>query len=75
MCGKVCIVSSALPVAEEIDNPALVRVAPDDYYGWYEALRTWLGNVSMRHAFEERARAYSAPTWREIARTILSPAR
>ena len=73
MCGKVCLVSSTLPVAEEIDNAALIRLAPDDYYGWHEALRSWLDNTPMRRAFEEQARAYSPPTWRDVARTILSP--
>jgi glycosyltransferase involved in cell wall biosynthesis len=71
MCGKVCLVSSTLPVAQEIANPALVKIAPDDFYGWHEALKTWLGNAAMRRAFSERAREYSPPTWREIAETIL----
>ena len=74
MCGKVCLVSSALPVAQEIANPALIRLAPDDFYGWYEALKTWLDNAAMRTAFSERAREYSPPTWRQIAETIASAA-
>jgi glycosyltransferase involved in cell wall biosynthesis len=70
MCGKVCLVSSTLPVAQEIANPALVRIAPGDFYGWHEALRSWLENAPMRRAFAERAREYRAPTWREIADVI-----
>jgi glycosyltransferase involved in cell wall biosynthesis len=70
MCGKVCLLSSLLPVAQEIANPALVRIAPDDFYGWHEALRTWLENAPMRRAFSDRAREYSAPSWREIANAI-----
>ena len=71
MCGKVCLVSNTLPVAEEIRNPALIPLAPSDFYGWYEALKTWLDNVSMRRAFEMRAREYRAPTWAEIAGSII----
>jgi len=70
MCGKVCLVSSSLPVAQEIANPALVRIAPGDFYAWHEALRSWLENEPMRRAFAERAREYRAPTWREIANVI-----
>ncbi|HEX6794479.1 MAG TPA: glycosyltransferase [Casimicrobiaceae bacterium] len=71
MCGKVCLVSSVLPVAEEIDNPALIRLVPDDFYGWYEALKTWLDNHAMRRAFSERAKEYVAPSWRTIAERII----
>ena len=70
MCGKVCLVSSSLPVAQEITSPALIRIAPSDFYGWHDALKTWLDNAPMRRAFSERAREYSPPTWREIAQTI-----
>ena len=70
MCGKVCLVSSTLPVAQEIANPALIRISPNDFYGWHEALRTWLENAQMRRAFAERAREYQAPSWRDIAQTI-----
>jgi glycosyltransferase involved in cell wall biosynthesis len=70
MCGKVCLVSSSLPVAQEIVNPAMVRIAPGDFYGWHEALKSWLENAPMRRAFAERAREYRAPTWREIANVI-----
>ena len=70
MCGKLCLVSSTLPVAQEIRNPALIRIAPDDFYGWHEALKSWLDNAPMRRAFAERARDYVPPTWREIAETI-----
>jgi glycosyltransferase involved in cell wall biosynthesis len=69
-CGKVCLVSNTLPVAREIDNCALVRIAPDDFFGWREALRTWLENVPMRRAFEIQARAYAPPSWSEIAEAI-----
>jgi len=65
-------VSSVLPVAEEISNAALIRIAPDDFYGWHEALRTWLSNAPMRAAFAERAREYVPPSWREIAERIAS---
>ena len=70
MCGKVCLVSSSLPVAQEITNPALVRIAPGDFYAWHESLRSWLENAPMRRAFAERAREYRAPTWRDIASVI-----
>jgi hypothetical protein len=71
MGGKVCLVSNTLPVAEEIRNPALIRLGPRDFYAWREALKTWLSNPPMREAFEVRAREYVPPTWREIATTIL----
>jgi glycosyltransferase involved in cell wall biosynthesis len=70
MGGKVCLVSNTLPVAEEIGNPALIRLGPHDFYGWREALKTWLSNRAMREAFEARAREYVPPTWREIAEAI-----
>jgi len=72
MCGKVCLVSNSLPVAQEIANPAFVRIPPGDFYGWHEALKSWLENEPMRRAFAERAREYRAPTWREIADVIHS---
>jgi glycosyltransferase involved in cell wall biosynthesis len=71
MCGKVCLVSSTLPVSREIDNCGLVRIAPDDFFGWREALRTWFENVPMRRAFEIQARAYVPPSWGEIAAPIV----
>lgn len=72
MCGKVCLVSDVLPVAEEVANAGLIRLKPTDFYGWYEALKTWLDNAPMRQAFGERARAYVPPTWREITEAIVS---
>jgi glycosyltransferase involved in cell wall biosynthesis len=72
MAGKVCVVSNTLPVAEEISNPALVRLGPRDFYGWREALKTWLSNPAMRAAFEARAREYVPPTWREISEAIVT---
>ena len=70
MCGKICLVSDSLPVAQEIANSALIRLAPNDFYGWFEALRTWLDNAPMRRAFEERAKEYVPASWREIAESI-----
>ena len=75
MCGKVCLVSSVLPVAQEVANAGLVRLAPTDFYMWYEALKTWLDNAPMRRAFGERGRTYVPPTWREIAEAIMSDPR
>ena len=73
MCGKLCLVSDTLPVAEEIRNPALIRIAPNDFYGWQEALRTWLENEPMRRAFAARASEYSPPGWDDIAAAIAAP--
>lgn len=70
VCGKICLVSDTLPVAQEIVNSALIRISPIDFYGWYDALKTWLDNVALRRAFSERAREYVQPTWRSIAETI-----
>ena len=69
--GKICLVSASLPVAQEITNAALIKISPTDFYGWYEALKSWLGNPSMRRAFSVRAREYQPPTWHDIASAIL----
>lgn len=69
-CGKICLASDTLPVAQEIVNPALIRISPIDFYGWYDALKTWLDNDALRRAFSERASEYVQPTWRSIAEAI-----
>ncbi len=71
MHGKVCIVSDAVPAAQEISNPALIRLSPNDFFGWREAIQTWTTNEKMRLAFEAQAKRYEPPSWREIAKTIL----
>jgi glycosyltransferase involved in cell wall biosynthesis len=70
-CGKICIVSASLPVAQEVNNAGLIKISPTDFYGWHEALKTWLSNPSMRRAFAARAREYRPPAWHDIARAIL----
>lgn len=71
MHGKVCIVSCTVPAAEEINNAGLIKLSPNDFFGWREAIQTWVTNENMRSAFEEQAKQYAPPTWREIAATIL----
>lgn len=71
MHGKVCIVSKHVPSAEEISNAALIKLSPNDFFGWREAIFTWVSNKEMRSAFEVQAKQYTPPTWREIAESIL----
>lgn len=71
MHGKVCIVSSAVPAAQDLCNSALIKLSPNDFFGWREAIHTWATNEKMRFAFEAQAKQYEPPSWREIAQTIL----
>jgi glycosyltransferase involved in cell wall biosynthesis len=70
--GKVCLASVEVPVTQEIQNAALIKLRPHDFYGWYEALRTWISSDRLRAAFEEEARRYRAPVWDDIALAFLS---
>ena len=69
--GRICIVSSELPVAQEVTNAALIKISPHDHYAWFEALKTWISNTQMREAFEADACRYVAPSWKQIAETFL----
>lgn len=70
MYGKVCLTSNTVPAAVEIDNAALIKLAPSDFFGWREAIVTWVTNKDMRIAFEAEARKYKAPSWRDIAMLV-----
>lgn len=69
--GKVCIVSNRVPSAEEIHNAALIKLSPMDFFGWRDALDTWVDKNEMRAAFEAKALEYQPPSWREIAERVL----
>lgn len=71
MNGKVCLASNTVPAVDEIDNAALIKLAPHDFFGWREALVTWATNDAMRAAFEAQASRYAPPAWRDIAACIL----
>ncbi|MCG7392455.1 glycosyltransferase [Microvirga sp. ACRRW] len=71
--GKPCIVSSTLPSAVETLSPALLRVEPDDYFGWLEAMKSLLSSEGMRDALYQQARAYAPPNWDDAATILLSP--
>jgi glycosyltransferase involved in cell wall biosynthesis len=71
--GKVCLASTEVPVTQEIGNPAVIRLRPHDFYGWYEALKTWISNERLRAAFEDEARRYRPPSWDDIALAFLTP--
>jgi len=71
--GKPCIISSTLPSAVETHCPALVKIAPGDYFGWLEALKSLLANAGMREALGQQARAYTPPSWHDAAKVLLSP--
>lgn len=71
MYGKVCLVSNGVPAAMEIANSALIKLSPNDYFGWREAIVTWAVNDAMRSAFEVKARDYEPPGWNDIALSII----
>lgn len=71
MYGKVCLVSSTIPSAVEIDNAALIRLDPHDFFGWREALETWAAKKAMREAFQEQAKQYRPPSWQDISLSVL----
>jgi glycosyltransferase involved in cell wall biosynthesis len=71
MHGKVCLVAQSVPAAQEIANAALIKLDPNDFFGWREAILTWATNDRMRAAFEERAAQYVPPTWQDIARCVI----
>ncbi len=71
--GKPCVITSTLPSAVETHCPALVKIAPNDYFGWLEAMKTLLTNEGMRQALGEQARAYTPPSWDDVAKVLLSP--
>jgi glycosyltransferase involved in cell wall biosynthesis len=72
MNGKVCLTSNTVPAADEIDNAALIKMSPHDFFGWREAIVTWATNDCMRSAFEAQACTYSPPTWDDIANSIVT---
>ncbi len=72
MSGKLCIASNTVPAAVEIDSAAIVKLAPNDFFGWREAIVTWAINDTMRVAFASKASEYTPPGWREIAQSILN---
>jgi glycosyltransferase involved in cell wall biosynthesis len=70
--GKICLVSDTIPVAQEIDNSALIKISPLDFYAWFEAIKTWINNPRMRSVYEEHAIQYCPPSWTDISKKILS---
>jgi glycosyltransferase involved in cell wall biosynthesis len=72
MYRKVCLTSNAVPAAHEINNPALIKLAPHDFFGWREALITWASNVKMREEFGKRAEKYTPIEWKTITECILN---
>jgi len=69
--GKLCIASNTVPAAAEINSAAIVELAPNDFFGWREAIVTWSTNDAMRAAFASKASEYKPPQWRDIAQSIL----
>ena len=72
MSGKVCLASDTVPSALEIQNAAVVKLNPNDFFGWRESILSWATNARMRSAFEKRAADYSPPSWRDIANAVWS---
>jgi hypothetical protein len=70
MSGKVCLASDTVPSALEIQNAAVVKLNPNDFFGWRESILSWATNTRMRSAFEKRAWDYSPPSWRDIANAV-----
>lgn len=69
--GKVCVVSDTVPAAQETDCAGLIKIAPNDYYAWVDALKTLTMNDGLRTALEKKAREYVAPTWDDAALAVL----
>ncbi|WP_315385743.1 glycosyltransferase [Microvirgula aerodenitrificans] len=69
--GKICIASNTVPAAVEIGNAALIKIPPNDFFGWREAIYTWASNDVMRSAFETKAYDYIQPGWDAIANSIM----
>ena len=70
--GKICISSNTVPAAIEINNSAIIKIPPNDFFGWREAINTWVTNDTMRAAFESKALGYVPPSWRSIAGSIVN---
>lgn len=70
--GKVCLVSDQLPAAQEIYNPALIKLDPNDFFGWREAITTWASNPKMREEFGKKAQEHMPVSWRAIAECVLN---
>lgn len=70
--GKPCIVSSTIPSAVETDCHALLKVAPSDYFGWVEALKSLLTSEGLRQALGKQAAAYDLPDWADAADILLA---
>jgi glycosyltransferase involved in cell wall biosynthesis len=69
--GKVCLVSNKVPIAEELHCAALIKLDPDDFFGWYEALKTWITNERLRKSFGAEALKCDPGSWSDAADRIL----
>lgn len=65
--GKPCIASDLASLAE-FNHPALLKIAPDDFYGWLDAILTLACNTSIREALSAECEGFEVEhTWAQAA--------
>ncbi len=69
--GKICIASNTVPSVQETDCSALIKLCPNDFYGWVETLQAFIQNPKMRESFENETAELEFPSWSDLAQELL----
>jgi glycosyltransferase involved in cell wall biosynthesis len=70
--GKVCVVSRTVPSVQETQSAALIKLDPDDYYGWVNTLEAFITRPAMRESFEEAAGLTQLPSWEGMVQDLIA---